>query len=162
MLDATVAEIEAHVGASGWDGPPALFALVHAGRFTADEPETARRLGIDVLDPETLTPIEQDDLPEGPLDELLAGIAWPDSVAGCVVSQEIVVLPPDAEAGLSEDEIAARAAEHPERREARLVVGVLRGGTSASVLRMRGADEDQLLTGDLAPNLVEALLATLT
>lgn len=162
MLDATVAEIEAHVGASGWDGPPALFALVHAGRFTADEPETARRLGIDVLDPETLTPIEQDDLPEGPLDELLAGIAWPDSVAGCVVSQEIVVLPPDAEAGLSEDEIAARAAEHPERREARLVVGVLRDGTSASVLRMRGADEDQLLTGDLAPNLVEALLATLT
>ena len=162
MLDATVAEIEAHVGASGWDGPPALFALVHAGRFSADEPETARRLGIDTLDPEALTPIEQDDLPEGPLDEMLAGIAWPGSVAGCVVSQEIVVLPPDAEAGLSEDEIAARAAEHPERREARLVVGVLRGGASASVLRMRGADEDQLLMGDLAPNLVEALLATLT
>jgi hypothetical protein len=164
VLDATIAEIEAHVHAGGWDRPPTLFALVQAEQFTADDPETARRLGVDQQPGETLTPIEQEDLPEGPLDEVLAQIAWPPSVTGVAVTQEIVILPPSAEAELTEDEVARRAADHPERREARLVVGVLRGGTSAALLRMRGADgsDDDLLTGpDLAPNLVEALLATL-
>ena len=32
----------------------------------------------------------------------LAGIEWPDSVAGCALAQEIVVLPPEAEADLGE------------------------------------------------------------
>jgi hypothetical protein len=164
VLDATIAEIEAHVHAGGWDHPPTLFALVPAAQFAADDPETARRLGVDQQSGDALTPIEQDELPEGPLDEVLAQIAWPPSVIGCAVSQEIVILPPSAEAELTEDEVARRAADHPERREARLVVGVLRGGASAALLRMRGADgnDDDLLTGpDLAPNLVEALLATL-
>ena len=48
---------------------------------------------------------------------------------------------------------------------ARLVVGVLREGGTAAVLRLRGADgspDGELLTGpDLAPNLADALLATL-
>jgi hypothetical protein len=164
VLDATIAEIEAHVHAGGWDHPPTLFALVPAAQFAADDPETARRLGVDQQSGDALTPIEQDELPEGPLDEVLAQIAWPPSVIGCAVSQEIVILPPSAEAKLTEDEVARRAADHPERREARLVVGVLRGGASAALLGMRGAvgNDDDLLTGpDLAPNLVEALLATL-
>lgn len=164
MLDAAIAEIEAHVNAAGWDRPPTLFALVWAAQFAADDPDTARRLGIGQQSGDVLTPIEQEDLPEGPLDEVLAGIEWPASVTGCAVSQEIVILPPSAEAELSEDDVAARAADHPERREARLVVAVLRGGASAALLRMRGADgaDDDRLTGpDLAPNLVEALLATL-
>ena len=164
VLEPALAEIETHLSAAGWDRPPALFALVRARRFLADDPETGRRLGLDRLAGDTLTPIEQDELPDGPLDEVLAGIAWPEAVEGCAVSQEIVILPPSAEAGLSEDEIAQRAADHPERREARLVVGVLREGESMALLRMRATEgaADDLLTGpDLAPNLVAALLETL-
>ena len=171
VLDTAVAEIEAHVNASGWDRGPALFALVRAARFVADEAETAVRLGIDQQDGDALTPIEQDDLPDEPLDEVLAGIGWPASVEGCALSQEIVILPPSAQQEIDESVpgAAERAALHPERREARLVVGVLRDGSSMSLLRMRATDpaseteSDDLLTGaDLAPNLVEALLATLT
>lgn len=163
MLQPAIAEIEAHVHAAGWDRPPTLFALVRAAQFLADDPETGRRLGLDELEPDALTPIEQDELPEGPLDDVLAGIAWPPSVAGCVLSQEIVILPPSAEADLTDELAALRAADHPERREARLVAGVLRDGATAALLRMRATegDEDDLLTGpDLAPNLVAALLAT--
>lgn len=168
MLEPTVAEIERHVHAAGWDRPPQLFALVRAGRFAADDPVTAARLGVDRLPADALTPIEQDGLPDEPLDELLAGIGWPAGVEGCAVSQEIVMLPPSAEAELTDDQVAARAAGHPERREARLVAGVLRDGTHAAVLRLRTAsataatgDTGDVLTGpDLAPNLVAALLAT--
>jgi hypothetical protein len=164
VLEPAVAEMELHVHAAGWDRPPTLFALVRAARFAADDPATAERLGIDASDPDALTPIEQEGLPDEPLDEVLAGLAWPPGVEGCAVSQEIVILPPSAEAELTDDVVATQAAAHPERREARLVVGVLRDGTSAALLRMRATDEgadDDLLTGpDLAPNLVAALLAT--
>lgn len=143
-----------------------LFGLVRAGRFSADDPATAARLGLDEVAPDALTPVEQDALPDAPLDDALAQIAWPDGVAGCALSQEIVVLPPSAEAELGMDPAtegaAARVAAHPERREARLVVGVLRDGSRAAVLRLRGSDsEDEVLAGpDLAPNLADALLAT--
>lgn len=165
LLEAAAAEIEAHVGRSGWDRPPALFALVRAAQFAADEPETAARLGLADALGDALTPVEQEELPEGPLDEALAQIGWPGSVAGCALSQEIVILPPGVQAQLPDDHTALGAAvTHPERREARLVVAVLRDGTSAAMLRLRGVDgdDDDLLTGpDLAPNLVDALLATL-
>jgi hypothetical protein len=164
VLEPALAEIETHLHAAGWDRPPALFALVRAARFLADDPETGRRLGLDRVPGDTLTPIEQERLPEGALDEVLAGIAWPAAVDGCALSQEIVLLPPSAEDGLTAEEAAGRAAGHPDRREARLVVGALRDGTTAAVLRLRAADgaADDLLTGpDLAPNLAAALLATL-
>jgi hypothetical protein len=163
VLERAIAEIEGHVHAGGWDRRPMLFALVRVAQFVADDPATAERLGLDARDGDAITPIEQDDLPEEPLDAILAGIAWPDSVAGCALSQEIVILPPEAEASLREDDVATKAVGHPDRREARLVVGVLRDGTSAVLLRMRATDgaDDDLLTGpDLAPNLVAALLAT--
>jgi hypothetical protein len=172
VLEPTVAEIELHVHAGGWDRPPLLFALVRAGHFSADDPTAAARLGIDQLPADALTPIEQDELPDEPLDELLAGIGWPAAVDGCAVSQEIVILPPSAAAELNDDltgdltdeQVAARAIGHPERREARLVVAVLRDGANAALLRMRNADgggADDVLTGpELAPNLVAALLAT--
>jgi hypothetical protein len=171
-LEQAVVDIEEHVRASGWDVAPMLFALVRADRFVRDDPVTAKRLGLDQVAPDVLAPVEQDELPDEPLDEVLGSIEWPEAVAGCVLTQEIVVMPPSVEdefAELPDDEIADRAAEHPERREGRLVVGVLRGGASSVVLRLRGgrdaddAAEDDLLTGpDLAPNLIEALLATLT
>lgn len=165
MLDAAIAEIEAHMHASGWDHRPTLFALARVDTLAADQPETVQRLGLDAQPGDALTSIQQDELPDQPLDEVLAGLAWPPTVDGCAVTQEIVILPPSAEETLTAAEVAARAAGHPDRREARLVVGVLRDGSSAALLRMRSADgtEDDLLTGpDLAPNLVAALLTTLT
>jgi hypothetical protein len=56
------------------------------------------------------------------------------------------------------------AMEHPSRREARLVAGVLRDGSAACVLRVRGEDEgaDEIVEHpELAPNLVDALRETL-
>jgi hypothetical protein len=163
VLEPTVAEIETHVHAAGWDRPPTLFALVRVAQFVADDPAAAARLGVDQLDGDSITPIEQEGLPDEPLDEVLAGLAWPAGVAGCALSQEIVILPPSAEAELSDEQVLAQAAGHPERREARLVVAVLRDGTNAALLRLRGGEGegDDLLTGpDLAPNLVAALVAT--
>ena len=160
-LELAAAEVESFVAQAGWDQRPTVFALVRSAQFVRDEPQTAAQLGIDPTSEQTLTPIEQDELPEGELDEALARIGWPESVAGCALSQEIVILPPSADDTVDSP---AAAAAHPDRREARLVVAVLRDGSSATLLRLRPVDEDEdeLLSGeDLAPNLVEALLATL-
>ena len=143
-LAAAAAEIEAHVGAAGWDRPPALFALVTAARLVADEPDTAEKLGIGGSET-SLTPVEQPPLPDIPLDEALGRICWPDAVAGCALSQEILTQSPD----------------DPARREARLVVAVLRDGSSEAVLRLRDHADDLLSGPDLAPNLAAALVATL-
>jgi hypothetical protein len=158
-LLATLREVEDFVSSGGWDQAPRLFALVPTSELLAAQPELGETLDRSV----ELTPVAQEDLPDADLAETLAGIMWPDAVRGCALAQEIVVLPPDAEAVLpaGDDEAVRRAAaEHPERREARLVAAVLRDGSAACLLRLRG--EDELLTGpDLAPNLTEALLATL-
>jgi hypothetical protein len=172
MLEALAAEIEAFAGQSGWDSAPVLFALVPTKLLAAD-PAAASMLSPDgaPLDPadfspDALTPIAQEELPEGALDEALAQIGWPDEVVGCALSQQILMLPPTAEPALDDlaiEEAVSAAASHPERREARLVVAVLRTGQTAGLLRLRGVDGagDDLLTGhDLAPNLVAALNAT--
>jgi hypothetical protein len=172
-LERAVVDIESHVHESGWDLRPMLFALVRAERFLADDPSTARQYGLDEADPDFLAPIEQEELPDQPLDEVLASIEWPEAVTGCAIVQEILILPPSVEAELGDNDDAAVdiAASHPQRREARLVAGVLRDGTSSAVIRMRDEDPTgdpespaagDLLTGpNLAPNMVEALLATL-
>jgi hypothetical protein len=173
MLEALAAEIEAFVGATGWDGPPTLFALVPT-RILAADPAAASILSPtgEPVDPQdiaesSITPIAQEELPDLPLDEALAQIGWPDEVIGCALSHEIVMLPPTAEDDIGDLDVdaAVQAADnHPERREARLVVAVLRDGRSAGLLRLRGSGDqgEDLLTGsDLAPNLVAALSATL-
>jgi hypothetical protein len=172
LLEAVAAEIEAYVGLAGWDLAPALFALVPT-RMLAADPAAAAALGSAVgsdpsqISPDAITPVAQEELPDGPLDEVLAQIGWPHEVLGCALCQEIVLLPPSAEPDLDDltvEAAAATALEHPDRREARLVVAVLRSGRSASLLRLRGTAEsgDELLTGpELAPNLVAALSATL-
>jgi hypothetical protein len=166
LLETVTAEIEAFVDAAGWDAGPTLFALVPTRALAAD-PNAAAVLGGPNADisPDAITPIAQEELPEGPLDEALAQIGWPEEVIGCALSQHILMLPPSAEAGLSKAELTpTAAAEHPERREARLVVAVLRDQTSATILRLRSTDgtSHDLLTGsDLAPNLLAALSATL-
>jgi hypothetical protein len=179
-IESLAAEIEQHVAQAGWDQVPRLFAFASTAEIAAAEPAVAAQLGItsaDAVSDQALTPIEQDELPDGDIDAMLAQIAWPDSVVGCALSHEIVFLPPEAEQGLTEHEIADTVAEHPQRREARLTVAVLRSGLTTSLLRLRPAsqasamfeddtqpgepDTDDLLVGEeLAPNLVAALLAT--
>jgi hypothetical protein len=57
----------------------------------------------------------------------------------------------------------AFAAEHPDREDVRIAVGVLRSGEAHCVLRMRSHDdEDALIHGsDVVPHLVQALRETL-
>jgi len=178
-LPSVAREVEQYVAAAGWDQPIQLFALVATEELLRRQPDLA-----DQLDPASpLTPIAQDALPDGDLAAALAGIVWPDVVRGCALVQEIVVLPPGAERDLPDgDEAAQRAAaDHPLRREARLIAAVLRDGPSACLLRLRadaadgGADDgadggaaadrrelgDLVEAPDLAPNLVAALAETL-
>jgi hypothetical protein len=148
------------VSSGGWDQAPQLFALVPTAELLAMQPDLAGQVDPDV----PLVPVAQDALPDADLAEALSGIMWPEAVHGCALAQEILVLPPEAEAGLPADGETMRraAAEHPQRREARLVAAVLRGGATACVLRLRGAEADELVESpDLAPNLIRALLATL-
>lgn len=167
-LPATAREVEQFVAAAGWDQQPQLFALVATATLLANQPDLADQLDAEAA----LTPIAQEAFPEGELDAALAGIEWPDSVAGCALAQEIVILPPTAEADLGalpDDPAQARRAaiKHPQRREGRLVAAVLRDGVGACVLRLRaspgGGQRDDELVEDpqLAPNLLRALLATL-
>lgn len=167
ILDAVAAEIEAHIAGAGWDQGPALFALVPT-TVVAAQTEGADVLGLaagESISEQSLTPIAQDTLPDTPLDELLAGIEWPDPVVGCALSQEIVVLPPQAEQELSGPDALDEAVAHPDRREARLVVAVTRAGAMSTVLRLRSqsaqSPDDIAFGADLAPNLTAALRATL-
>jgi len=165
-LQDTLVEIERHVGQAGWDQPPQLFALAETADLLAREPALAASLGMiaNGVPAGALTPVEQDPLPDAPLDESLAQIGWPPEVAGCALVQEVVMLPPDAEDAMPQSDVLTWAADHPDRRDARLAVAVLRDGTRACTVRLRGAPEEaELLVGaDLAPNLAAALLATLT
>ena len=165
LLQTTLVEIERHVGGSGWNQPPQLFALAWTADLLVREPDFAAQLGLgaDDLPAEALTPVEQDPLPDGPVDESLGQIGWPEEVAGCALVQEVVMLPPEVEESMPRHaDVVDWASDHPERREARLAVAVLRDGSRACALRLRGDDEEELLVGpDLAPALAEALAATL-
>ena len=170
-LTQAAVEIERHVSDDGWDQPVRLFALVDTAALVRSEPSLADTLGEEVLPGTSLTPVEQEDLPDVELDELLASIAWPDEVDGAAVVLERVMLPPDAEdelrrleadGELHEQEAAAHVAEHPRREEIRIVVAVLREGDRECVLRLRSRDEDtEVLSGaDLVPELARALAHT--
>jgi hypothetical protein len=165
LLQELLVEIERHVGVAGWDQPPQLFALARTADLVVREPEFAAQLGLDpaVVPPDALTPVEQEPLPDGPLDESLAQVGWPREVEGCALVQEVVMLPPEVEESMpGHVDVVDWASEHPQRREARLGVAVLRDGSRACTVRMRGQDEEELLVGpDLAPDLADALAATL-
>src|SRR3954469_18778735 len=87
-LEAVVSEVERHAALTGWDQPPRLYALVPTAELLAREPGLAASLPQD--SPEgSITPVEQDELPRhATLEELLAGIAWPDEVAGTALVVE--------------------------------------------------------------------------
>jgi len=159
-----VLDLERHSAREGWDSAPRLYALVRSAELRRTEPGLADQLG---LDPgaDTLAALEQPPLPDkDALEDALASIAWPDAVEGCAIIMERVVLPPEVEDEIPEDEAeaAAFAASHPKREDVRMVVGVLRDGARHSALRLRRHDnDDEVLTGpDLVPALAEALAAT--
>lgn len=166
-LAAAVLEIEHHVAEAGWDQPGRLYALVETARLVEREPSLAVQAGLDDASADgSLTPIEQDQLPqERPLEEMLAEMAWPAEVAGCVAVVERLVLPPGADDELptDPDEAEAFARSHPDRQEVRMVAGVTRAGATYCALRLRAHDDDQsVVTGsDLVPGLVELVRSTL-
>ncbi len=170
-LSQVIVEIEQHVARGGWDQPVRLYALVETADLVRREPALAEQLGLSAatVAPGALTPVEQEALPvDQPLDELLAGIAWPPAVLGCALVVERLMVPPDVEAELAdctEDpaDLARKVADHPRRQDVRIAVGVLRDGSRETAIRLRSHDsDDAVLTGpDLVPNLAEALAATL-
>lgn len=166
-----VRELEQHVAAAGWDGPMRLFALVRTAGAIERDPGLATTLPTEVVasaraDADHLTIVEQEDLAQAAtIEELLGPIAWPPTVDGAALVVERVVVPPEAESGLPAD--GAQAVEwllrHPQRRDVRLVAGVLRDGTQACAIRTRDHDaDDRVAVGpDLVPGLLAALAATL-
>lgn len=166
-LTRVVIEIEQHAASAGWEQPTRLYALVDTADLLREEPRLAGQLGIDAdaVAPGALTPVEQESLPaDRPLDEVLAGIAWPPRVLGCALVVERFMLPPEAEEQLpgAGEDVVSWVAEHPERQEVRIAVGVLRDGSRQAAVRMRDHDEDtSVLSGPtLVPGLADALTAT--
>jgi hypothetical protein len=165
-LSVVALDTERHVGAAGWDQNPRLFALVPTADLLRREPHLGAGLGAADLAEGALTAVEQEDLPPtASLESMLGRISWPDAVEGVALAVERVVVPPEAERDLPADpEDAVEALQrHPERRDVRLLVAVLRDGRSRCLLRQREHDrDDQVALGDdLAPGLVHALKATL-
>ncbi len=167
FLHTALVDIETHVASSGWDQPTRLYALVETAVLLREEPalmEEFKALGIER--PPAFTPVEQEDLPDMPLDEILQQITWGEQVTGCAIAVERLVLPAEVEVEIPHDspEMPAYVAAHPLREEIRLVAAVLRNGHRDCALRMRSNDTDEevLFGEDLAPGLLEALLETFT
>ncbi|MFC3690433.1 PPA1309 family protein [Aquipuribacter hungaricus] len=193
-LQRAVREVEEHVAAYGWDSPVRLFALVRTAEALQREPDLASQLPPEdaeaaAADPDHLLLVEQDELDElsaqpggaaegdGPaagaaeatdaLERMLGRLAWPPEVEGVALTVERLVVPPEVEALAPADpEEAVRwLGEHPRRREVRIAAGVLRDGSRACVLRIRGTalepDEDVVTGPDLVPGLTRALASTL-
>ncbi|RSN54860.1 MULTISPECIES: PPA1309 family protein [Actinomadura] len=164
LLEEVVLDLERHTAQEGWDAAPRLYALVRSSELRAAEPDLADQLGLPP-DGDTLAALEQPALPEqAAVEDALAAIAWPDAVDGCALVIERVVLPPEVEDDIPDDEAeaAAFAAQHPRREDVRMIVGVLRDGARHSALRLRRHDaDDEVLAGpDLVPALAEALAGT--
>jgi hypothetical protein len=166
-LTAAVVGAECHAADKGWGRPPQLYALAREPEPVSSDQELAGELGDPPQD--SLIPIPQDPLPQGEPAEVLATIHWADEVVGCVLVTELVVLPPETATDAPPEQAAAEqwAAGCPDRREARLAVGVLRDGRHTCCLQLRGDDEEvgsddtEVFVGpDLADDLVAALLGT--
>lgn len=167
-LTQAVFEIEKSASALGWDRPSTVYALVPTKDLLELEelPDDMRehlKSGWDGTD-SSLTAVIQEDLPGTDLEETLAQLAWPDSVAGAAVCTERVMVPPEAQENAPEDPEAAvdYFANHPDRDEVRIVAGVLRTGEAWCAIRARSHDNDEEVAegANLVPGLVEALFTT--
>ena len=167
VLSAAVREIEAHAAEAGWDQPARLYALVPTADLLRREPALAAAMGLDETQAAgTLTPVEQDTLPDADsLEASLARIMWPAEVFGCAAVVERLVLPPSVDGEIPEDPEAAErfAAEHPDRQEVRIVAAATRDGETHCALRLKSHDDDQSVveSPDLVPALLELLQSTL-
>lgn len=164
-LSSVALDAERHVAQGGWDQPLRLFALVSTSDLIAAEPSLREQLAATAT-PGSLTAVEQEGLtPTSSLTTILGRLAWPPEVAGAALAVERIVVPPDAERDLPEDPTAAvdALASHPSRRDVRLLVAVLRDGSSVCLLRQRDHDRDDRVArgADIAPGLVQALVASL-
>lgn len=166
-LRRVVHEIEKGASRLGWDRPPTIYALVPTPELLAapDLPADVAdqlRAGWDG-DPHHLSAILQDPLAEDNLEEVLPQLQWPETVGGAAVSVERVILPPEAESQIPDDpeDAANFVADHPNREDVRLTVGVLRDGRSWCAVRTRAFDDDsQVGAGaELVPELIELLSA---
>ena len=165
-LAAAVLEIETHIAEAGWDQPARLYALVDTARIVAQEPALASQMGLDAAAEEgSFTAVEQESLPDQPLEVTLESIVWPADVAGCAAVVERLVLPPDVDADIPDDPAAAEefASNHPLRQEVRIVAGATRAGATYCALRLRAHDDDQSVVDgtELVPGLLELLRSTL-
>ncbi|MEO7070065.1 MAG: PPA1309 family protein [Nostocoides sp.] len=165
-LSLAALDTERHVAAAGWDQNPRLFALVDTAALIEAEPSIRADLTATDLLPGALTAVEQEGLlPTSDLESLLGRIEWPETVLGCAIAVERVVVPPAAERDLPSDPQRAvdALAGHPDRQDVRLLVAVTRAGGSICLLRQRAHDsDDRVASGtDIAPGLVHALRATL-
>jgi hypothetical protein len=167
-LVAALVDLERHVAAAGWDAPPRLFALVRTDALVAAEPALAARLGLrtsaEGAPPGALTAIEQDEfIPGGDLLADLEAVQWPPTVAGCAVSAVRTFLPAGAEGELpdQDEQAAAYVANHPQRQDVRVVVGVDRSGHRHGVARLASQPDELLAADDLVPGLAMVLTHTL-
>ena len=163
-LIAALVELEHHVGQSGWDQPPRLFALVRTELLIASEPTLAAELGLTVTAEDALTAVEQEDFATGgDVWADLGRIEFPDSVFGCAISLERTFLPAAFESDLPADPAAAAdlVNRHPERQEIRVVVAADRSGQRHGVARLVSQPDELLGSDELVPGLAEALAHTL-
>lgn len=163
-LLAVLLELERHSSELGWDGPPRLFALVHTAHLQAEESALVDALGLSAAPgpADALTAVEQDGKRwSGDLLADLADLAWTDSVHGCALAVVRTFLPAGLEVPLDSGAAAAYVAEHPDREEVRVVVGVDRAGNRHGVARVRSAADELLGAPDLVPDLAAALAHTL-
>lgn len=121
-LARAVHEIVDFVDAEGWDRPPVMFALVPTVLLAAAEPSLADQLD----DGHEYTPIAQESFPDDveggspALEEFLATTSWPESVAGCALVQEVVVVPPDGGHSSDDTGIPTVSDAHSAAENARL------------------------------------------
>nr|WP_328701827.1 PPA1309 family protein [Aestuariimicrobium ganziense] len=161
-LVAALADIERHVSRSGWDQPARLFALVRTDELIRNEPSLAEHLSVGA--PDGLSSVEQEDFHAGErLDQTLAGIAWPASVAGCAIAFEHATVPPEYEHELPQDphEASLFVARHPHRVDIRLVAGALRDGSQYGLGRVVSNPDDLVGGPEFVPALTKALWETL-
>lgn len=161
-LAAALREIAEYIDEGGLDdagslGSAVVFALVETAQLARAEPGLAAVLA----EGGPLTPVQQhpndtDAVAEDPVDleRYLATTHWPESVTGCAIVQNILVVPPGTPPETD-------PSDHHTGRPAQLFVGALRSGSTLAFLRVLGESELRT-TEDLAASLIDAIRSTFT
>jgi hypothetical protein len=148
-------EAESHADGKGWGIPPRLYALTQSpAPGSADRKHPAGMA-------DALIPVTRE-LPDGDPVEALAGIHWPEDVAGCVLVAELTDLAAGGEQRAPIDPMAAGqwTSTCPDGRPARLAVGVRRNGEHVCGFRAKGDNDVQVRTDMAVDRIVTALLGT--